>query len=85
MGVINLNDYVNEVFDDAGYPDLYDKHQYKFEISGVLDHVDREMLETFLDQYSFEDAEAVYYDEFVYHLRIFKNIYERNGLRYRPW
>ncbi|WP_174734857.1 hypothetical protein [Mesobacillus harenae] len=70
---------VEDIFDWAGCSSLYKKHGFKIWVSGMMNQVDSDILESFLDHYSFEEAEELYFDEFQYHFQIYKNMYEKNG------
>lgn len=76
---------MQEMFEWAGLSDVYDQHGYKMWLSGLEEKIDAELLDRFSDTYSFENAETMYYDEFLYHLRIFKNISKKNELPPRYW
>lgn len=69
-----------EMFERAGFSTVYDQHGYKMWISGLEDSIDAELLDHVADAYSFENAETMYYDEFLFHLRIFKTISKNNVL-----
>ncbi|MCM3121926.1 MULTISPECIES: hypothetical protein [Bacillaceae] len=75
---------MREMFEWAGLSTIYDQHGYKMWLSGLEDSIDAELLDHFADAYSFENAE-MYYDEFLFHLRIFKNIIKNNELPPRYW
>jgi hypothetical protein len=75
---------MQEMFEWAGLSTIYDQHGYKMWLSGLEDSIDAELLDHFADAYSFENAE-MYYDEFLFHLRIFKNIRKNNELPPRYW
>ncbi|MFB4164506.1 hypothetical protein ACE1TI_11900 [Alteribacillus sp. JSM 102045] len=76
---------VEYTFDLFGYSDLYKKLRYPLEVSGEFKDVDIEILESFLDRYSFDNSDKVLFDDFIHHFRVFKKIYENNDLPYRPW
>ncbi|WP_079509318.1 hypothetical protein [Mesobacillus jeotgali] len=76
---------MQEMFEWAGLSNIYEKHGYKMWLSGLEDSIDAELLDHFADAYSFENAETMYYDEFLFHLRIFKNISKNNELPPRYW
>ncbi|MFT9596876.1 hypothetical protein [Mesobacillus sp.] len=76
---------MQDMFEWAGLSDVYEQHGYKMWLSGLEDNIDTELLDHFSDAYSFESAETMYYDEFLFHLRIFKNIRKNNELPPRYW
>jgi hypothetical protein len=81
MGEQNLED----MFEWAGLADVYERHAYKMWLSGLEESVDAELLDNFSDAYSFESAEEMYYDEFLFHLKLFKGICKNNELPPRFW
>ncbi|WLR56852.1 hypothetical protein LC048_08280 [Mesobacillus subterraneus] len=81
MGEMELED----MFEWAGLSNVYEQHGYKMWLSGLEDHIDNELLDHFSDAYSFEIAETMFYDDFLFHLRIFKNIRKNNELPPRYW
>jgi hypothetical protein len=70
-----------EIFDDCGWLNIYEKHQYKFWLTGIAETLQEDVLLAFLDAYSYEDAENQCFDELLYQLRVFKYVYERNDIR----
>lgn len=85
-GVIEVGEqHMEGMFDWAGLSAIYDNHGFKMWLDGFEQKVDTELLDRFSDAYSFEDAEAMYYDEFLYHLRIFRYISKNNDLPPRYW
>jgi hypothetical protein len=76
---------MEEMFEWAGLSDIYEKHGYKMGLSGIEDSIDTDFLDAFSDAYSFENAEEMYYDEFLFHLKIFKGICKNNDLPPRYW
>ncbi|RSD26135.1 hypothetical protein [Mesobacillus subterraneus] len=76
---------LQSMFEWAGLSDIYEQHGYKMWLSGLEDNIDSELLDRFADAYSFENAESMFYDEFLFHLRIFKGISKHNELPPRYW
>ncbi|WP_226641995.1 hypothetical protein [Mesobacillus subterraneus] len=76
---------MQDMFEWAGLSDVYEQHGYKMWLSGLEEHIDVELLDHFSDAYSFESAETMIFDEFLFHLRIFKNISKNNELPRRFW
>jgi hypothetical protein len=90
MGVKDGGDRMGEqqfedMFDWAGLSDVYEKHGFKMWLSGLDEGLDAELLDHFSDAYSLENAAAMYYDEFLFHLRIFQGISKHNDLPPRYW
>lgn len=75
---------LEDLFESAGWGEVYEKHHYKLWISGVMTDWDENLLNAFLAAYSLEDVENLCFDELIYHHRIFKNIYEKNNLSFFP-
>lgn len=77
---------MEDIFDGAGWSDIYEKHQYKLWLTGMADELDERMLSAYLDAYSYEDADQLCFDEILYQLRIFRYIYDKNeNFRLFPW
>lgn len=76
---------MQEMFEWAGLSAVYEQHGYKMWLSGLEETIDAELLDRFSDAYSFESAEALYYDEFLFHLRVFKGISKNTDLPTRFW
>lgn len=76
---------LEDMFDWAGLSVVYERHAYKMWLSGLEESLDAELLDNFSNAYSFESAEAMYYDEFLFHLKIFKGICKNNQLPPRYW
>lgn len=76
---------MQDMFDWAGLSDIYENHRYKMWLSGLEETMDYELLDRFSDAYSFENAEVMFYDEFLFYLRIFKGICRNNDLPPRYW
>jgi hypothetical protein len=77
--------HLENMFDWAGLSDVYDKHAFKMWLSGLEDGLDAELLDHFSDAYSLENAAAMYYDEFLFQLRLFQSITKNNDLPPRFW
>jgi hypothetical protein len=75
---------LEEIFDDCGWSNIYDKLQYKFWLTGIAETLQENVLLAFLDAYSYEDAEYQCFDELLYQLRVFKYVYEKNDIRLFP-
>ncbi|WP_199426605.1 hypothetical protein [Thermaerobacillus caldiproteolyticus] len=69
-----------EIFNDYGYASLFQHIRYPLMISEAFNDVAPDVLSHFLDVYSFETAEVLSFEEFIYHLLIFKKIYMNNEL-----
>lgn len=65
---------IEDVFDSMGYYHLREKLPFKLWLSGVLNDEETGFLESFLETYSFEDDQGLLFDDFMFHLRIFKRI-----------
>ncbi|MEH7442204.1 hypothetical protein V7201_07660 [Bacillus sp. JJ1122] len=76
---------LEDMFDWAGLSNVYERHGYKMWLSGLGEIIDAELLDNLSNAYSFESAEAMYYDEFLFHLKIFKGICKNNELPPRYW
>lgn len=72
--------HLEEMFDWAGLSEVYEKHGFKMWLSGMENELDAELLDHFSDAYSLENAAEMYYDEFLFHLRIFQGIRNFNDL-----
>jgi len=75
---------LEEIFDDCGWSTIYEKHQYKFWLTGIAETIQEDVLLAFLDVHSCEDAESQCFDELLYQLRVFKYVYERNDFILYP-
>lgn len=76
---------VEEMFEWAGLSDVYEQHGFKMWLNGIEESVDAELLDRFSDAYSFESTETMFYDEFLFYLRLFKGICKHNDLPPRYW
>ncbi|MCM3668448.1 hypothetical protein M3181_05455 [Mesobacillus maritimus] len=76
---------LQELFDESGWSTIYEKYQYKLWLTGIDDELSEEMLRAYFDAYSYEDAEAICFDELLIQLKTFKYIYEKNDLKLYPW
>ncbi|MBT2757053.1 hypothetical protein J7E71_13985 [Mesobacillus foraminis] len=76
---------LEDLLEQAGWSTVYEKHQYKIWITGIMDHQDEDLMHAFLDSYSPEDSEKICFDELAFHYQIFKNIYEKNSLNLFSW
>jgi hypothetical protein len=78
------NSEMEGIFDDSGWSNIYNKHQYKFWLTGLAENLQEDVLSAYLDAYSYEDAENQCFDEMIYQLRMFKYVYEKNDFRLFP-
>ncbi|OCA83206.1 hypothetical protein A8F94_19025 [Bacillus sp. FJAT-27225] len=69
-----------DVFSLYGHGKIYEKLKYPLYVSGELDEVDRDKLESFFSWYSFDGEKPVFFDDFIYHFRLFQTITDRNIL-----
>lgn len=56
-----------------------EKISFPLYLTGVLDSADPDVMEEFLNRYSFEELDTVYKDDFLMCYKTFKNIYEKNA------
>ncbi|WP_404328875.1 hypothetical protein [Mesobacillus maritimus] len=75
---------MEEIFDNCGWSNIYEKHQYKFWVTGLAENLQEDVLRAYLDAYSYEDTENQCFDEMLYQLRVFRYIYEKNDIRLFP-
>jgi hypothetical protein len=73
-GVWMTEEEMADVFSLYGYGELYKKLKYPLFVSGELDKVDRSQLESFFSWYSFDSEKPVFFDDFVFHFRVFRRI-----------
>lgn len=77
--------HMEGMFEWAGLSAVYDKHGFKLWLTGLDEGIDAELLDRFSDAYALENANAMYYDEFLFHLRVFQGISKNNDLPPRYW
>ncbi|MDQ0217828.1 hypothetical protein ELQ35_13685 [Peribacillus cavernae] len=72
---------IKDIFETSGYEFLYEKFKYQFYVSGLFDTVKNgTVIECFLDKYNFEKENRILFDDFVFHFKIFHNLYVKNKL-----
>jgi len=71
---------MEEAFAVSGHYHLFRKLRYPIYISGEMDEVDSSVLESFFSWYSFDEDHPVFFDDFIYHFRIFRMLEKRNIL-----
>lgn len=75
-----LQSDIEGVFDFFCSSNLYGKIQYPLYLSGTMDDIEEEILESFLEQYHFDVEKTLHFDEFKYHFNIFEGVIKRNDL-----
>jgi hypothetical protein len=68
------------IFGIYGHGKMFEKLKYPLYVSGELDDEDPDALESFFDWYDFKEGTPIFFDEFRYHFRIFKMLYDRDIL-----
>jgi hypothetical protein len=71
---------VEDIFGYFNNSVLYKNLQYPLYLSGILDDVEEEILEIFLEQYEFTDDNPLLFDQFVFHFRTFTYVMEKNEI-----
>lgn len=76
------NDEVNfeQVFTFAGHAHLYERIGSKLWIYQHWSEEELHILELFLQVYGFDEEQALFMDDFLYHFRIFKNMHQYHDM-----
>jgi hypothetical protein len=62
--------------DEHGYNSLFEKMYDHLLYSRIIDHMDVEIMDSFLSHFEFDEDTS--FEEFVYLYRIFSHIYEKD-------
>ncbi|QOR66052.1 hypothetical protein IM538_20090 [Cytobacillus suaedae] len=71
---------IEDVFDNLCRSNIYQRFHYPLYLSGLMDKVETEILENFLEQYNLDAEKPLLFDEFTYHFSIFEAVLNRNDL-----
>jgi hypothetical protein len=63
---------IKSIFEKNSYDFLYQKFKYQFYVSGLFDRIDNsDVLDRFLENYSFEEDDNTLFDDFLSTLEFF--------------
>ncbi|MFJ8244944.1 hypothetical protein [Peribacillus asahii] len=63
---------IKQAFDNTGYYNLYEQFHYQIDVTGLFDTVEQPLIiEHFLECYSFDPEQHLFFDEFAFHFRTF--------------
>ncbi|WP_110927860.1 hypothetical protein [Bacillus massiliglaciei] len=66
------NTCIQQLFDDAGFPFLYEKFHYQIYVTGLFDEPKNSYyLERFLSHFHFNETEPLLFDEFSLYYKAF--------------
>jgi hypothetical protein len=88
IGGSRLNEeQIREAFEESGYPVLGKALGFKLWLSGEMDlsSLEENPLELLLEASSFNDGEPLAFDSFLFQLRQFRSVCERNCLPIGYW
>ncbi|RIW28051.1 hypothetical protein D3H55_22260 [Bacillus salacetis] len=71
---------MEEIFKLYGHSNMYEKLKNKLMLSSLLDDEGSELLESFFSSYDFRQGAAMSYEEFEFHIRVFKMLEKREVL-----
>lgn len=71
---------VEEIFKLYGHFHMYKRLKNKLLLSSLLDNESGELLESFFSSYDFRQGTAMDYEEFEFHIRVFKLLEEQEVL-----
>ncbi|MGM0846602.1 MAG: hypothetical protein ACQEUT_16630 [Bacillota bacterium] len=71
---------IEEIFNLYGHADMYEKLKNKLQLTSLLDNDGVELLESFFSSYNFGHGATMSYEEFEFHIRVFKLLEEQGVL-----
>ncbi|TYS14112.1 hypothetical protein FZC78_19915 [Rossellomorea vietnamensis] len=71
---------MEEIFKLYGHSLMYKRLKNKLLLSNLLDNESGELLESFFSSYDFRQDTAMNYEEFEFHIRVFKLLEEQEVL-----
>lgn len=71
---------LEQIFADTGQSQMFEQIGYKIWVSNEWAPEDLNILHLFLQVYWFDEEQALFVDDFFYHFRIFKAMYQFNDM-----
>ncbi|WP_113926882.1 hypothetical protein [Bacillus sp. P14.5] len=71
---------MEEIFKLYGHSQMYTKLKNKLLLTTLLDNENCELLESFFSSYDFHQGTTMSYEEFEFHIRVFKLLEEQEVL-----
>lgn len=71
---------MEEIFKLYGHSHMFKRLKNKLLLSSLLDNESSDLLESFFSSYNFRQGTAMNYEEFAFHIRVFKLLQEQEVL-----